>query len=396
MDNFRYITKDDKVKDLFFKIPKALMYEEKYKNISANAKLLYGMLLDRTSLSLKNDWFDDKDRAYIICEISEVEIFLKCSRGTANKAMKELEKINLVKKLRLGNGYANLLYVAHVDTTKETLNTHLELHKRMVEELKKQRQEKEEERKAKKELEIEEVQKFKNCTSIENQKFKNCTSVENTDVQNEEVLEPLKTLRSTKIELQEVQNLNPNKTNTKDTEISMYVCSENPQTEKKDFITRFKDFLPISEVAAKRLPILELKIEYSLFDKILISTINDPTKINKENYIIGTLGKLVEKGIFTLEDYLEDVSVFTYNRYIKPKLKDDIFSDRTREEIINMNKTSEIIIDELLIGSVSIEELVKKSVESEDFFKALSLEKQVEVQNYIAINWYFKPYWINI
>ena len=112
------------------------MYEEKYKSVSANAKLLYGMLLDRTSLSIENDWFDEEDRAYIVCEISEVEIFLKCARGTASKVLKELENINLIKKLRLGNGLANLLYVAHVDTTRETLDTHLKLHKRMLEALK--------------------------------------------------------------------------------------------------------------------------------------------------------------------------------------------------------------------------------------------------------------------
>ena len=135
MTAFNYITRKDKTKELFFKLPKALMCESKYKEISANAKLLYGMLLDRTGLSIENDWFDEEDRAYIICEISEIEIFLKCARGTASKGLKELEKINLVKKLRLGQGEANFLYVAHVDTTKETLDTHLNLHKRMVDAL---------------------------------------------------------------------------------------------------------------------------------------------------------------------------------------------------------------------------------------------------------------------
>lgn len=69
MKNFKFITKQDATKELFFKMPKALMYEIKYKKLSANAKLLYSMLLDRTSLSIENNWFDEHDRAYIICEV---------------------------------------------------------------------------------------------------------------------------------------------------------------------------------------------------------------------------------------------------------------------------------------------------------------------------------------
>ena len=362
MSNFNYITKRDKTKELFFKVPKALMYENKYKDISANAKLLYGMLLDRTSLSIENDWFDEEDRAYIICEISEVEIFLNCARGTAAKVMKELEKINLIKKLRLGNGLANLLYVAHVDTTKETLDKHLKLHKRMIEALKIKRAAEEETRRAKKEAKLKEQQKFKNCTSVEN-----------TDVENVEKLEPLETLRSTKNELQEVQNLNPNNTNSNNTDVSMFVCSENQETENKTFLERYKEFLPASKYIIKTLPLMELKIEYDLFEKILLDTVSNPKRVNKENYIVGTLNNLIEKGISTLDEFIEDLNLYTYNKYQKKKDKENLGVEFTDEEVKDMYKDNKRFVNDIIMSDVSMEELINKSRVSKEFFLALDL-----------------------
>ena len=387
MTNFRYITREDKTKELFFKLPKALMYEDKYKCVSANAKLLYGMLLDRTSLSIENDWFDEEDRAYIICEVSEVEIFLKCSRATATKALKELEGVNLIKKLRLGQGEANLLYVAHVDTTKETLDIHLKLHKRMVEVLKHKRAVAEEERKAKKEEKIKEFQKFKNYTSTEN------TSVEsNGDNEKEEkTLEPLETLRSTKNELLEVQNLNPNNTNNKETDVSMFVCSENQQTEKKTFLDRYKELLPASKYIIKTLPLMELKFEYDLFDKVLLDTINNKRVKNRENYIIGTLNKLIRKGIFTLDEFMEQNNLHTYKKYQKRQNEKEsgIELELTDNDIKDMYKSDKQVIEGILI-----EDLVQKSMLEMDFFKDLSLEHKEMVRDCIKSRGWFMPSWI--
>ena len=378
---FNYITRKDKTKELFFKLPKALMYETKYKEISANAKLLYGMLLDRTGLSIENDWFDEEDRAYIICEVSEIEIFLKCARATANKALKELEKINLVKKLRLGQGEANFLYVAHVDTTKETLDTHLNLHKRMVDALKHKRAVAEEKRKAK-------VAEEKS----KNQKFKNCTSTENTSVENSETLQPLETLRSSKNELLEVQNLNPNNTNNNKTDISMYVCSENPQI-KKSFIDRYKEFLPPSSYALKTLPLQELKIEYELFDKILIDAINTKKIVNKENYIIKTINEQIKKGISTLEGYIDDLAKHSYNKYTKKNSK-ELHVKFTDKEILDMNKQDRNLVNDIIMGSVDIDVLVNKSINSVDFFNALNLEYKDMVRSFIIENRMYMPLWI--
>lgn len=50
----------------FYRIPKILFTAECFKTISCEAKVLYGLLLDRMSLSIKNRWFDEEDRVYII------------------------------------------------------------------------------------------------------------------------------------------------------------------------------------------------------------------------------------------------------------------------------------------------------------------------------------------
>ena len=57
----------------FFRIPKALFQEQRFQNLSTDAKTLYGILLDRMSLSVKNEWFDKKGRVFIIFTIEDVK-----------------------------------------------------------------------------------------------------------------------------------------------------------------------------------------------------------------------------------------------------------------------------------------------------------------------------------
>ena len=56
----------------FYRIPKALFTDERFKSISAEAKILYGILLDRMSLSRKNGWLDEQGRVFIIFTLEEV------------------------------------------------------------------------------------------------------------------------------------------------------------------------------------------------------------------------------------------------------------------------------------------------------------------------------------
>ena len=98
----------------FYRIPKVLFTAECFKSLSCEAKVLYGLLLDRMSLSIKNRWFDEEDRVYIIFTIEDVMELLNCSRQKAIKNLAELDSekgIGLIEKKRLGLGKPNVIYV---------------------------------------------------------------------------------------------------------------------------------------------------------------------------------------------------------------------------------------------------------------------------------------------
>lgn len=57
----------------FYRVPKVLFTDEHFWNTSTDAKLLYGLLLDRMNLSAKNGWLDEAGRVYIIFTIDEIK-----------------------------------------------------------------------------------------------------------------------------------------------------------------------------------------------------------------------------------------------------------------------------------------------------------------------------------
>ncbi len=95
----------------FYRIPKIIITSQLFKNVSCDAKLLYGLLLDRMSLSAKNEWFDEENRVYIIFSIKEVMEYMNCSKGTAIRFMSELEESNLIERKKRGRGLADYIYV---------------------------------------------------------------------------------------------------------------------------------------------------------------------------------------------------------------------------------------------------------------------------------------------
>ena len=96
----------------FIRIPTVLFSQEQFKNISPEAKVLYGILLKRMDLSAKNGWFDEQGRVYIICTLEEIMETLNCGNQKAVKLMDELEgKIGLIERKRQGLGKPNLIYV---------------------------------------------------------------------------------------------------------------------------------------------------------------------------------------------------------------------------------------------------------------------------------------------
>ena len=98
----------------FYRVPKILFTAKCFASLSCEAKVLYGLMLDRMSLSLKNRWFDEEDRVYIIFTVEEIAELLNCGTQKAVKLIKELDSsqgIGLIEKKRLGLGRPNVIYV---------------------------------------------------------------------------------------------------------------------------------------------------------------------------------------------------------------------------------------------------------------------------------------------
>lgn len=183
--NYFYGTEADQFS--FYRIPKALFTDSYFKDLSSDAKILYGLMLDRMSLSIKNQWFDDKNRAYIYFSIEDIMELLNCGRNKAIKSMRELDDetgIGLIEKRRQGFGKVNVIYV-------KTFMPEKTDEKKFGEELK----------------------KFKKQTSVENE--------ESTEVYNSNFMKSQnQTSRSPENKLQEVYISNPNYTNFSDTEMN--------------------------------------------------------------------------------------------------------------------------------------------------------------------------------
>ena len=75
----------------FYRIPKVLFTAECFRSLSCEAKVLYGLLLDRMGLSIKNRWFDEEDRVYIIFTVEELAELLNCGTQKVVRLLKELD-----------------------------------------------------------------------------------------------------------------------------------------------------------------------------------------------------------------------------------------------------------------------------------------------------------------
>ena len=95
----------------FYRIPKALFQEQRFQSLSTDAKTLYGILLDRMSLSAKNGWLDEQNRVFIIFTIEDVKRSLCCADNKATKLLRELEEFGVIERKRRGLGRPSLVYV---------------------------------------------------------------------------------------------------------------------------------------------------------------------------------------------------------------------------------------------------------------------------------------------
>ena len=169
----------------FYRIPKVLIKDKRFKGLSSDAKILYGLMLDRMSLSKQNGWIDNQNRVFIYYTLENIMEDLECGKTTCVKILAELDSkkgIGLIEKKRQGLGKPDIIYVKDFITCMEDA------------EVKVQKFGNETSRSS--ESELQEVQKmnFKN--------FENWTS------------------GSSKNEPQEVQYVNPNNNNINNTEMN--------------------------------------------------------------------------------------------------------------------------------------------------------------------------------
>ena len=103
---------DDAEQYSFYRIPKRLITGDEFQETSTEAKLLYGLMLDRLQLSIRNQWLDSLNRVYIIYTVEDIMADLHCGNQKACKLLSELEnKTGLIKRKRQGLGKPSLIYV---------------------------------------------------------------------------------------------------------------------------------------------------------------------------------------------------------------------------------------------------------------------------------------------
>ena len=98
----------------FYRIPKLLFTDERFKDLSTDAKVLYGLMLDRMSLSSKNQWYDQEKKVFIYFSLEDVMELLNCKKNKAIDTMKELDAekgVGLIEKVRQGQGKPTMIYV---------------------------------------------------------------------------------------------------------------------------------------------------------------------------------------------------------------------------------------------------------------------------------------------
>ena len=105
------ITVSESEQFAFYKVPKVLFTDEKYKTVSTDAKMLYGLLLDRMYLSVKNGWVDKQGRVYQFFTVKQAQELLHFGHEKICKLFLELEQADLISRKRQGQGKANIIYL---------------------------------------------------------------------------------------------------------------------------------------------------------------------------------------------------------------------------------------------------------------------------------------------
>ncbi len=115
MKEIRFFNVNEAEQFVFYRIPKVLMTDPEYKKISAAAKLLYGLLLDRVGLSIENNWVDGEGKVYIIFSRENAAELMGCGKDKIIKLFKELKKFNLIEEKAQGLNEPKKIYLANLE-----------------------------------------------------------------------------------------------------------------------------------------------------------------------------------------------------------------------------------------------------------------------------------------
>ena len=311
---------------MFTQLPKALLYEEKYKKMTNDSKVLYSFLVDRVQLSLKNNYIDDLGRVYIKCsEITMSEILNK-SEKTIRKYKNELIKFDLLEQADAKQDKTKY-YVKQPIVTVSKLEDYIDGFLTTVND----RTQKEIERN--KEYRLRQAEnrivklKDKKCNG------KNDRSIENTGFEGDKSLKPLQSLATVKTTACDQSKLPYSNTDTSNTEFSMYVCTGEPTEEQKELLRKQyekenykmltlvrKHGLLITNFFENFLKQLEESgFDYELFEQVLYNAVNKKVN-NLEGYIWRTIKNLQDKGVTNRYEYDLDVEQYVFKNCKNGKL----------------------------------------------------------------------------
>lgn len=107
----KFYTANEAESYVFYKVPKALFTDERYKAVSTDAKMLYGLLLDRMYLFAKNGWVDRYGRVYQFFTVKQAQELLRFGHEKICRLFAELERADLILRKRQGQGKPSIIYV---------------------------------------------------------------------------------------------------------------------------------------------------------------------------------------------------------------------------------------------------------------------------------------------
>ena len=117
---FEYYSSRESEQFTFYRIPKALFTDPAFRSLSTEAKLLYGLMLDRIGLSIHSGWVDELDHVYIYYSLTEIMDQMGCGHNKAIRLLKELDQdIGLIRRKRQGLGKPDRIYVMNFITEED-------------------------------------------------------------------------------------------------------------------------------------------------------------------------------------------------------------------------------------------------------------------------------------